>query len=1030
MGEDNSNICSRVLRNCLLIFLLVVSVSALDRNRAINQFHHTAWVAKDGAPSQISALAQTTDGYLWIGSALGLFRFDGVQFEQYSPPDGTTLPSRNIYALSATPDGGLWISFRPSGLGFLKDGQIKIFTRPEELPKSQVYSFARTADDRIWAGTHDGLYFFNGAGWTEVGAEWNFTPNRVRHLLTDKDGTLWVSTDKFLAFLPPGAKNFQLTAEKNIALRLAQANDGRLWQVGYLKSLAWVKTVNVTAADTEVKISQNAVDLLFDREGGLWTAAYPNGIARVSFPEQLNPKTIKTDDKRIQKFNEADGLSGNLVTNILEDREGNIWVGTTKGLDRFRYSPIVPVTLPPAQQKLTLQAGTNGEVWAASAGTHSILRITDDTIGPMFNGKSFVSSVYRAASGDIWWGGEGGILLQQDGKFKSFPQLDDLETDWMWEVIRGDREGGLWVNFGDVGLIYFKDGIWEKRKQPENLPDRGPSASFHDAAGRVWLGYTENRVFVLDGERVRGYSSANGIEIGRTKVIRGRDENFWFGGELGLAHFANDKIYTVKTNGEPLGTISGIIAAKNGDLWLNEVRGIINIPASEIRQLNENPEYAVKYRLFDFEDNLPGGTQMNYTVSTAIEATDGRLWFATDNGLAQIDPANLIKNTVPPPVSIRSVNINEKTFQPFKSLRFPAGTEDLRINYTALSLSVPERVQFKYRLEGLDDHWREAGNRREAFYTNLSPGRYRFQVIAANNDGIWNEEGAALDFEILPMFYQTTWFYFLCLLAFAVLIWLGFMRRIHLVKSRLHLQFEERLAERTRIAQELHDSLLQGFVSVSMQLNVAVENLPDDSPSKRHLSRILELMNRVRDEGRNTLRGLRYSNRDNKGSLEQDFADIRQNLSEQQDEQADFRVVVEGSPRRLQPIIRDEAFHIGREALLNAYRHSKAKKIEVVIEYAAKYLKISVRDDGRGIDEQVLKAGRDGHWGLTGMRERAKKIGAQFKVWSRTAAGTEIELVIPQHTAFEKNSSKAFLKWFNRSLLTLPKTRQTEEGDQ
>ncbi len=1030
MAENNLNICLRALSICPLIFLLFVSASALDRHRAINQFHHTAWVAKDGAPSQISALAQTTDGYLWIGSALGLFRFDGVKFEQYSPPDGTSLPSQNIYALTATPDGGLWVSFRPSGLGFLKDGQIKIFTRPGDLPKSQVYSFARTPDDRVWAGTHDGLYFFNGSGWTEVGAEWNFTPNRVRHLLTDKDGTLWVSTDKFLAFLPSGAKNFQLTAEKNIALRLAQAKDGRLWQVGYLESSAWVKTVNVTATDRELKITQNAIDLLFDHEGGLWTAAYPNGIARVNFPEHLDTKPIKTDDKRIQKFNETDGLSGNLVTNILEDREGNIWVGTTKGLDRFRYSPIIPVNLPSPHQKLTLLAASNGEIWSASAGASSILRVGTGAISTLFDQTSFISSVYRAENGDVWWGGEGKILLQQNDRIKSFSQPNDLKKDWIWEVIRGNTDGGVWVNFGDVGLIYFKDGVWGQRKPPADLPERGPSASYHDAEGRTWLGYTENRVFVVDGERVRGFSSANGIEIGRIKVIRGRDVHYWFGGELGLAHFANDRFYTVRANGEPLRTVSGIIATENSDLWLNEVRGIIHIPAVEIRQLNKNPEYAIKYRLFDFEDNLPGGTQMNYTVSTAVEAVDGRLWFATDNGLAQIDPANMITNIVPPPVSIHSVSTDEKTFQSFENLRFPACTEDLRVKYTALSLSIPERVQFKYRLEGSDDHWRDAGNRRETFYTNLTPGKYRFQVIAANNDGIWNEQGADFEFEILPLFYQTIWFYFLCLITFAVLIWAGFRRRIYLVKSRLNLQFEERLAERTRIAQELHDSLLQGFISVSMQLSVAVDNLSADSPSKRHLSRILELMNQVRDEGRNTLRGLRHSNENNTGSLEQAFADIRQNLSEQQEKQADFRVIVVGSPRPLPPIIRNEAFQIGREALLNAYRHSKAKEIEVAIEYAAKHLKISVRDDGRGIDAQILKSGREGHWGLTGMRERAKKIGAQFKIWSRTAAGTEVELVIPQHVAFEKNSSKAFLKWFNHRLLARHKAQHIQESEQ
>ncbi len=1013
-GKTVVNIGARILGLCLLFFLSFASANALDRNRSINQFHHTAWTARDGAPSQISALAQTADGYLWIGSALGLFRFDGAEFEQYAPPAGAQLPSHNIYALMATPDGGLWISFRPSGLGFLKDGKLRIFNRPEELPKTQVYCFAQTPDGRIWAGTHDGLARFNGAGWDDIGADWNFEPNRVHTMFTDKGGTLWVSKEDAIVFLPRGAKFFQTFEKQDLSvLQFAEAKNGRLWAARFPKLVGPLKNPAAGSAAKNTEINTQASELLFDRDGGLWLAA-ADEVKRIRFPEQLEAETVETNDSRIEIFRATDGLSGSFAGNIFEDREGNIWIGTTRGLDRFRYSPIVPIALPDGGQKLTLSADERGGIWAGSAVVDFFLHLDDKRVESVAvkPKQIYVSSVYRDDAGAVWWGARGGIMRRQNEDFKFFPQPEEMKKDFMWEIFRAGNDGGLWTNFGDEGLIYFKDGVWERRTTPDGLPNRGPSATFQDEQRKIWLGYTENRVFVLDGERVRGYFNADGIEIGRIKVIRGRGTHFWFGGELGLAFFKNDRFYTVKTDGKPFGAVSGIVATETGDLWLNEAHGIINIAAEEIRQLIENPEYSVKYRLYDFEDNLPGGTQMNFTVSTAIEGGDKRLWFATDNGLALIDPARLEKNVVPPPIVIKNVLADEKRYEAAPNTNFPAGTANLQINYTALSLSIPERVAFKYRLEGLENQWREAGTRRAAFYTNLAPGKYRFQVVAANNDGVWNEAGANLEFEILPMFYQTNWFLLVCFAALGGLVWAGYRWRVYQVKSRLHLLYEERLSERTRIAQDLHDTLLQGIVSVSMHLDTAVNKLPPDSPAKSRLERMREMMQQIIREGRNTVNGLRSSRKIAANDLEQEFSRLSQQLNAHGD--AGFRVRVEGSKRLLRPTIHEEIYHICREALANASRHSEASLITVEMEYARNFFKILVRDDGIGIDEQILKAGREGHWGLSGMKERAEKIGAKLKVYSRTGAGTEIELIVPARVAFETEKAVSNGNWLHK----------------
>ncbi len=918
--------------------------------------------------------------------------------------------------LMATPDGGLWISFRPSGLGFLKDGELKIFTRPEEIPTSPVYCFARTPEGKIWAGTHDGLSLFNGVGWDAIGADWNIQPNSVKTLFTDRSGTLWVSQEDSISFLPLGAKTFQQSEKTDKDMypnQFGQARDGRLWAARLDREVSPIKSplAGPMAKNPVLKIGSQG--LIFDRDGCLWVGS-GNTVNRISFPEQLESVTLHEDDgSPFQTFNKSDGLSDTSAGKLFEDREGNIWVGSLTGIDRFRYSAVIPIVLPDVNKKLTLSAGEQGDIWAGSATVGSFVHLFEGKVEKVFLTPKEIptSSFYRDTDGSAWWGTSGGIWHQQNKDFKFFPQPKDLGEEWIWEIFRGENDGGLWVNYGDLGLIYFKDGVWEKRQPPAGLPDRGPSASFEDEKKRIWLGYTENRVCFLDGGRVQCYSSANGIEIGRIKVIRGRGGSFWFGGELGLSFFKNDRFYTVKTDGKPFGTVSGIIATENGDVWLNEAHGIVNIPADEIRRLNEDPEYAVKYRLFDFLDNLPGNPQMNYTVSTAVETPDKRLWFATDNGLAVIDPTRLEKNEIPPSVIIKSVSADQQQFQPGQLVPLPAGTSNLHFSYTATSLSIPERVKFKYRLNGYEDEWRDAGTRREAFYTHLGPGKYHFQVIASNNDGVWNEQGASLDFEILPLFYQTNWFLLMCVGAVAVLGFAAYQWRLYHVKSRLQFQFGERLAERTRIAQDLHDTLLQGVVSAAMQLDVATERLGKKSPAKPMLDHINGLMASVITEGRNALKGLRSQTVNYLSDLEMRFSQIRREMDIAG--QIDFRTTVTGQPRPLLSVVGEETHQICREALTNAFRHSGATVIEVEIEYGARHFMVVVRDNGQGIDPKVVKSGREGHYGLSGMRERADSIEGQLKVYSRAEGGTEVELIVPGRFAYDTQISNIPFRWLS-----------------
>lgn len=1004
---------TRAIAASVFVAALSGPAFALSRDRAISQFHHTAWTAKDGAPSQISALAQTEDGYLWIGTARGLFRFDGVRFERYHPPPGISLPAHNVYSLLATPDGGLWVSFRPSGVGFFKDGKATIFSRPSELPTSQVYALARDLEGGIWAGTHDGLAMLTGSKWTPIGTAWNFPPERIRALLVDREGTLWVATETTVHFLRRGSKQFVPTrAVVNGVTSLEEGPSGDIWvaEIGYGHFRPLVSGPSSRWGDFRVGV--DSIDALIDRDGAFWLVRAAAGICRIRFPEQAPRRRIDAGERRwIDHYKESDGLTGDVASALLEDREGNIWVGTAKGLDRFRYNAVVPVALPPAHQKLTLLAGEAGEIWAASAAHHLLARVRSEEID--FRNVHFqISSVHRDDRGDVWWGGAGGVVRQRGEEVTLFQQPADTPSDYVWEIVRAD-EGGLWMGLGDVGLVHFDDGVWSRRPPPAGLLSRVPSATFQDAQGRIWFGYTENRVRVLDRGTVRAYSSSDGLAIGRIRVIRGGGSRFWVGGELGLALFEAGRFRTVVTSsGEGFGTVSGIVQTADGAVWLNEMRGIVRIPPDEVRKL-VGSDHRVSFELFDFLDGLPGAPQMNWTVSTAIQATDGRLWFATDNGLAWTDPSKRTRNLVPPPVRIESV-VADRTYAPGESLVFPVGTEKVDIRYTALSLSMPERVTFRYQLEGVDKDWQEAGTRRETFYTPLRPGHYTFRVKAANNDGVWNDSGATIEFRIRPAFHQTPWFVLLCVAGGAAAMLLIYGLRMRQIAARLQRLHDERMDERVRIAHELHDTLLQGFLSVSMHLHVAVSRMPDDSPARPVVSTALTLIGEVSEEGRQALQGLRLA--ENEEPLEQAFSRTRRELAVER--KVGFRVLASGQSRSVHASVRDEIYRIGREALLNAFRHAEAENIEVELEYLDRRLILRIRDDGRGIDSSVLRSGRADHWGLAGMRERAERLGGQLKVTSRTGAGTEIELTVPGRLAYRRPRSEGWLRALMRRLTT------------
>jgi signal transduction histidine kinase len=449
--------------------------------------------------------------------------------------------------------------------------------------------------------------------------------------------------------------------------------------------------------------------------------------------------------------------------------------------------------------------------------------------------------------------------------------------------------------------------------------------------------------------------------------------------------------------------------------WLYTACGLVRIARPELDGWATDPKRTIQTMVFDNSDGVSSHSLPTAYGPRVAKSSDGKIWFLPLEGVSVIDPRHLPINKIPPPVYIEQITADRKTSNAYSQLRLPPLVRDLEIDYTALSLVAPEKIRFRYKLEGHDPDWQDAGTRRQAFYNDLAPRNYRFRVAACNNSGVWNEAGASFDFSIDPAYYQTTWFRASCVAAFLGLLWALHRLRLHQIAQQFHARLEARVDERTRIAQELHDTLLQSFQALMFHFQ-AVNHLLPPSKGKEALEKVLDRADQAIVEGRDAIQNIRSSTTVT-NELSHAMTALGEELSGSNDGEngpATFRVSVEGPPRGLHPILRDDIYRIAREALRNAFRHAQASQIEAEITYGQRILRLRIRDDGKGIDPKHLHAGRDGHWGLPGMRERAQRIGAQFEMWSEIGAGTEVELRIPGSIAYETVHRRGGFRLFRK----------------
>ena len=984
---------------------------ALNPSTQINQYAHTSWKIRDGfTKGAILAIAQTPDGYLWLGTEYGLLRFDGIRNVPWQPPSGQQLPSTMIMSLLASRDGSLWIG-TSKGLAKWKDGKLTPYA---ELDGRYIFKILEDREGTIWAS---GLSITTGRlcaiqntnvhcqGDDGVLGRGAFT------LFEDSKGNLWAGLKNGLLRVRPNAPQFYpLEGEPDGIQGIGEDADGTLlvgWQGGIHR---FVEGKTTPYALSGIDGPFRARRILRDRDGGLWIGTSDRGLVHIH-------------NGKADAFRSAEGLSGDNIHSIFEDREGNIWITTANGLDRFREFAVLTLS-----NKQGLSDAIVGSVLAVEDGSvllstyGGLYRWRNGTITPIGSGGKLdgqiPNSLFHDDGGRIWVSTPTGFGYLENDRFHPVITEPGAITD-----IAKDATGNIWVANEHASLFQLRD-----EKVVQRIPwsgmgrqDPGSALAVDPVAGGLWIGFatggiahfTDNRISVSFGRR-------DGFAEGRVNYLQfDRDGVLWAATNGGLSRLKNYHVTTLtSSNGLPCDTVNWIFQDTANSVWLNTACGLMRITRPELdkwflaveRDKAARPQ--IQFIILDSSDGVRSVASGGHFSPQVTQSADGRIWFSGIEGANVIDPSHLTFNNVPPPVVVEQFIADRKTYDATanQTLSLPPLIRDIQIDFTALSFVAPEKNLFRYKLEPRDRDWQEVTNRRQVFYNDLPPGNYRFRVMASNNSGIWNEAGTYFDFTIKPAYYQTAWFRIAVVVLFLLGLGAIYQLRLRQVARQVRGRMEERLEERERIARDLHDTLLQGVQGLILKFHAVSKQIPADTPAYKALEKTLDHADQVLAEGRDRIQNLRV-NSATLSDLPAAFRTVAEETSQGSD--ATFKTVVEGHVRELHPLVLEECYCIGREAIINAFSHSDAQQIEAEIAYNSGQFRLRVRDDGRGIDPEILKAGgRSGHWGLRGMQERTQKIGGQLRFWSRPETGTEVELTVPGATAYQDSSNKRKQNWF------------------
>ncbi len=1000
----------------LYVLLWCPDAPALNPSLDVSQYAHTAWTYRNGfMQGAVNAIAQTSDGYLWLGTQSGVVRFDGVRAVPLPLRPGQQLPSTSVGTLLAARDGTVWIGTL-DGLASWKSGQLTAYPA---LARRTVLALVEDRAGTVWAGGLAGptgtLCAIRGESTTCYGDDGSLG-TVVASLYEDSDGSLWVGATTGLWRWRPGPPTRYLAAPISRGGKMTQGDHGS----GLVVAVGSVRQIiGRTVTDYPlhgVPLPLTAGTVLRDGNGGLWIGTTAHGI-------------VHSYEGRTSAFTHNDGLSSDQVYALFEGREGSIWVATAGGLDQFRE---LPVTTLPVKQGLSsatansVLAARDGSLWVGTSdglyrwkeGRTTIYRrrsnpgLADDDI----------QSLFEDERGRIWVSSFRGLAAFEKGKFTPVPSVPVGAKN----AIAGDNHGGLWLSlFGtgkDYSLAHLAGGKIVEQVPWPKLGGGPGTGLLPDPDGGIWTGLLSGGMAYFRAGLIRNLPlSDDGASARRVlNVVRDRDGSIWATTNNGVSRINNGRVATLTTaNGLPCNTVHWIIEDDLSSYWLYTQCGLVRVARADLGAWSTDPKRMVQVTTFDADDGVHLVPILKGFRPAVTKTSDGKIWFVNGDTVSFFDPSHIDINTLPPPVHIEQIVADGKTYDLSDGMRLPPLVRSLAFDFVGLSLVAPGKNRYRFKLEGWDGDWREAVNEFRVEYSNLPPKHYKFHVIACNNSGVWNEEGATLDFVIPPAWYQTNWFRAACVAAFLAMGWGIYELRVRQLAAQFNMRLEERVSERTRIARDLHDTLLQSFQGLVLRFQAAFNQLPN-RPEKAYevLESALVSADQAIAEGRSAIQGLRSGSAE-ESNLEQILLAMGRELASSQkdgDSAPSLRVIVEGNRRAKRTMIREEIYRIARELVRNAYRHARARNIEAELRYDGEAFLLIVRDDGKGIDPKVLKdRGRAGHWGLPGMYERAEGIGARLDIWSEVGAGTEVRLTVPGAIAYEKSGDSGRFKLFRKT---------------
>ena len=995
------------LRSLLAIVILLgcgLLAHGLEPSTPLANYGRQTWVMENGLQQNtVQALLQTRDGFVWLGTEVGLVRFDGNSFQVFDRNSTPALPGSDVRCLLETKDGALWIG-TSEGLARWKDSVVTAFGTKDGLPGNGILGLGQDHWGLIWGYTDAGLVRQNGERFATAG-DWR--PGSVITSLTSRGGsTSWfdVTPDSdsgwrqfaVQAGLPKDGLQFYAGMNSE---SMAVANKSTL-MLGSGSGLTKRLTSGKELPGSRIQV------LLADCESRLWVGTN-NGLARL-------------DGNQVQLFPVTDPLASESVLSLMEDTEGNIWVGTeTGGLhilrdQRFRTfgareGLTSDSTTAVVQDNAgTLWVGTNGaglnalklDAAGINAGRVKTYSVRSGLLSDV------ILSLAAAPNGDLWVGTPDGLNRIRGGRIDSFTSADGLPDDFIRSLLV-DTDGSLWVGTRR-GLTHWtglKNGSLSSARMETFTHVNGlgsdlVGAMARDAHGDLWVATLAGLSRLHEG-KIGNFTTRDGLlsnvitalatrkgaapPIGDETLLIGTQDsgwNLWDGEQFfrGVGDTVNLRSGQSFSSGMDHASIRAILDDEQGHLWFATGTGIAR--CDDKPGIDRSPCME-----FGAADGLRSRETATNSHPSAWRSADGRLWFATSKGIVEVDPAHFPVNSVPPPVALERFAVDDlpQALQTAQSaLRIPAGHVHFQFDYAGLSFTAPQKVRYRYMLEGFDRDWTDAGTRRSAYYTNIPPGRYTFRVQAANNDGLWNTAGATLTFELRPHYYQTAWFFVLLLLAAAGMIVLLLRLRLR----RAEGEFRAVLGERNRIAREIHDTLAQGYVGISVQLEVLAELLRLKKPEEasKHLDLTRNYVREGLADARQSIWALRS----------QDSGEITlpvrlRRMTEAEDGHGlEARFSVFGAFRPMPPGTEREFLRVAQEAIHNVKKHAGAKQLLVQLEYGRDGVSLEVRDDGSGFAAQHEP--QPGRFGLTGMRERAASIGGTLEVTSEPGAGTTVRL--------------------------------------